>query len=363
MSPKNLARSVIPAIDLYCRKANFKTLKFLSMILCSKKDWHDNRKAPVRNFLVARCTTFEQLRARLAEEGKVNLFSVLLTNDSFAFCKMTVDNKFDTRLVNWQNIPFDYTFSTERRQHISLLPTDTLFATEKIISVLGPSPRMTNFVSIERQRAPLLDFSCKLQLNILEHLLYAKCQGVQLSSPDGETRLLAAICNPEFIDAFWCDLTPIRASLVENPSITVPQEYQIYDPLIRASIKEIVTKRLLRSAFYNDTDPLMRLCLDTNWKFKLPMLSSTTDLDFSLKDCLSLDTREDAHDMTEVFLSAMASSRTLRTYSNLVDIVMKENGRFDSGILKEFNDYVKQEKLNLQNFQADSSEFLKDVKL
>lgn len=363
MSPKNLTRSVIPAIDLYCRKANFKTLKFLSMILCSKKEWYDNTKTPMRNFLVSRCGVFEQLRNRLIDKGKVNLFGVFLTNDSFSFCKMTVDDKFDTSLVDWQKIPFDYSFATERRQHISLLPTDTLFATEKIISLLGVSPNMANLVSIERQRSDMMDFSCKLQSNILEHLLYAKCQGVQVTPTNEEARLFAAICNPEFIDAFWCELTPIRASLKENPSISVPQEYQIYDPVIRATIKEVVAKRLLRSAFDNDTDPLMRLRLDEGWKFKFPTLSSTTDLNFSLKDCLSLDTRRDAYDMTEVFLATMASSKTLRTYSNLVDIVMKDNGRFDSGILKQFNDYVKQEKLNLQNFQAGSSQFLKGVKI
>ncbi|CAI4039776.1 hypothetical protein SMKI_09G1870 [Saccharomyces mikatae IFO 1815] len=361
MSPKNLTRAVIPAIDLYCRKANFKTLKFLSMILGSKKDWYDNTKAPVRNFLVSRCAIFEQLRTHLIDEGKVSLFGIFLTNDSFSFCKMIVDDKFNTSLINWRKIAFDYTFVTERRQHISLLPTDTLFATEKIISLLGVSPNMANLVSIERQRTALMDFSCKLKLNILEHLLYAKCQGVQATSTDEKARLLASICNPEFIDSFWCELTPIRASLKENPSISVPQEYQIYDPVIRATIKEVVAKRLLRSAFDNDIDPLMRLHLDKGWKLKFPTLSSTSDLSFSLKDCLSLDTGRDTSDMTEVFLSTMASSETLRTYSNLVDIVMKDNGRFNSDILKQFNDYVKQEKLNLQNFQAGSSEFLKNV--
>nr|CAI6416770.1 ALI_HP1_G0006890.mRNA.1.CDS.1 [Saccharomyces cerevisiae] len=50
MSPKNLTRSVIPAIDLYCRKANFKTLKSLSMILGSKKNGMTLKKAPLRNF-------------------------------------------------------------------------------------------------------------------------------------------------------------------------------------------------------------------------------------------------------------------------------------------------------------------------
>lgn len=105
MSPKNITRSVIPAIDLYCRKANFKTLKSLSMILGSKKEWYDTKKAPLRTFLVSRCGIFEQLRGRLVEDGKVNLFSVFLTNDSFSFCKMTVDDKFNTSLVDWQKYP------------------------------------------------------------------------------------------------------------------------------------------------------------------------------------------------------------------------------------------------------------------
>lgn len=363
MSPKNLTRSVIPAIDLYCRKANFKTLKSLSMILGSKKEWYDTKKTPLRNFLVSRCGIFEQLRGRLVEDGKVNLFSVFLTNDSFSFCKMTVDDKFNTSLVDWQKIPFDSTFATERRQNISLLPVDTLFATEKIISILGVSPNMTNLVSIERERSDLVDFNCKLQSNILEHLLYAKCQGVYVTSTNEKARLLAAVCNPEFIDTFWCELTPIRVSLKENPSISVPREYQMYDPVVRATIKEVVTKRLLRSAFDNDIDPLMCLHLDKGWKLKFPILSSTTGLNFSLKDCLSLDTGKDASDMTEVFLATMESSKVLRTYSNLVDIVMKDNGRLDSGVLKQFNDYVKQEKLNLQHFQAGSSKFLKGAKI
>ncbi|CAI4405799.1 AKR_collapsed_G0027920.mRNA.1.CDS.1 [Saccharomyces cerevisiae] len=67
--------------------------------------------------------------------------------------------------------------------------------------------------------------------------------------------------------------------------------------------------------------------------------------------------------MTEVFLATMESSKVLRTYSNLADIVMKDNGRLDSGVLKQFNDYVKQEKLNLQHFQAGSSKFLKGAKI
>ena len=127
------------------------------MILGSKKEWYDTKKTPLRNFLVSRCGIFEQLRGRLVEDGKVNLFSVFLTNDSFSFCKMTVDDKFNTSLVDWQKIPFDSTFATDRRQNISLLPVDTLFATEKIISILGVSPNMTNLVSIERERSDLVD--------------------------------------------------------------------------------------------------------------------------------------------------------------------------------------------------------------
>lgn len=100
---------------------------------------------------------FRAVEGRLVEDGKVNLFSVFLTNDSFSFCKMTVDDKFNTSLVDWQKIPFDSTFATDRRQNISLLPVDTLFATEKIISILGVSPNMTNLVSIERERSDLVD--------------------------------------------------------------------------------------------------------------------------------------------------------------------------------------------------------------
>ncbi|CAI4065455.1 hypothetical protein N7582_003062 [Saccharomyces uvarum] len=361
MSPKNLTRSVVPAIDLYCRKASMKTLKYMSLILCSKSP-HD-RKTPVRSFLVPRCAVFEQVRTRLFNEGKINLFSVFLKKNSFAFCKMTIDNNFNTSLVNWQSIPIDYTFLPENRQRMSVVPTDTLCATEKIISLLGVSPKMTNFVSIERYRTPLMDFSDKLQSNIMEHLLYAKCHGVRLSPTDEEPRMLAAVCNPAFIDAFWCQLTPIRASLKENPFVAVSQEFQIYDAPVLAAIKEIVTKRILRSAFDSDAESSRGLRLDSSWRFKLPMLASTTDLDFSLKDCLGLETREDTYDMAEAFLSNMALSKGLCTYNNIANIVMKDNGRFDSGILKEFNDYIKLEKTNLQNFQAASSEFLKDVKL
>lgn len=162
MSPKNLTRSVVPAIDLYCRKASMKTLKYMSLILCSKSP-HD-RKTPVRSFLVPRCAVFEQVRTRLFNEGKINLFSVFLKKNSFAFCKMTIDNNFNTSLVNWQSIPIDYTFLPENRQRMSVVPTDTLCATEKIISLLGVSPKMTNFVSIERYRTPLMDFSDKLPI-------------------------------------------------------------------------------------------------------------------------------------------------------------------------------------------------------
>ncbi|EJS43237.1 mrs1p [Saccharomyces arboricola H-6] len=362
MSPKNVARPVVPAIDLYCRKASFKTIKFLSMILCSKKDLFE-RKTPARNFLIARCAVFEKLRTRLAGEGKINLFSVHLKINSFSFCKMTVDDQFNTSLVNWQKIPFDHKFMPGVKRHVSLLPGDTLCKAERIVSLLGISPKMTNFVSIERDRTQSREFDCKLHINILEHLLYAKCQGVRLSPTGEESFLLAAICNSEFVDAFWSQLTPIRNSLKEHPSVADPLGFQICDPLIRAAIKNIVTKRLLRSAFDNDTDPLMGLRLDSSWKSNLPALSSTTNLDFSLKDCLNLDTEEDARDMAHVFLTTMALSKSLCTYASLADIVMNDKGRFNSNILKEFNELIKQERGNLQNFQAASSEFLKDVKL
>ncbi|CCF55462.1 hypothetical protein KAFR_0A00240 [Kazachstania africana CBS 2517] len=384
-------RSALNALDSYCRKTNTKTLKKLSLFLGAYLpgtassphpfDCASYSKSDVRTTIFNQCKKLDTLRKLSVQNGGVTILAIQLGLSHFTYSKFRCDfTGFDTvpanavpLLEDWGHISLkDPQFLRENRTKISLHPTDTFHSMNKISDYFQKMYK-SDFYVLQRprqkfrianaeqfqQRSQLLEYA--ITLNVYEHLLFSSFQNSTKDLVNDDINEIVTISDARAIPKMWSVYTPIRASLRDSFGTGSEEaKLRVYSGKVQSTIMVETTRRILE----NCLDPKFQdysINISPDWDFRLQNTIPLTP-DWRIRDMLDLqDTKLTDVDLSSVFLEGLSWSYWFRAYVELISIVTSSGGRYEEGLLKRFNNYVKESKARFETFQKNNSCRLKTL--
>lgn len=355
-----LKRCPLEALDLYCRKANGQTLKRLALALGAAQG---TNKSTIRENILSQAAPLEELRKRKEQNNAVSILAIDAGIANFAFARFSwAKNQHLPQLLDWNKIQLKDKFLPHRK-YMSLSPSDTSEVVYGLTEYLTTELPVPDAFAIERQRARSMSSRTVLEpilrVNILEQVLYSNLKNKIKFNEGSKLNYMVASSDPQRMTSYWCSLTPTRKVLGKNfPDGSEEAKLKIKSNRLSKSIKINLVKRILEGALGLSQEKIVGLTPD--WRQRLKGVISD-NCKFKLWDCAGLGpdagTKKD-DDLADSFLHGLAWMEWLRAYEELYSILMKEEGKFDQDVLKEFNSYCKTKKLELEKFQRGTSERL-----
>lgn len=361
---KELTRNAIDALDMYCKKANTRTLKKLALSLGAAVGVN---KTIIRTNILTQAVALEELKRRRQKNGSISIVAIDAGISNFAYSKFrwSIDEKLPT-LLEWDKFQLEEKFLPPHRKRMSLHPDDTSQVIYDLTEYLTSQKTMPDIFTIERQRARSLSSKSILEpilrVNILEQILFSNLRNKPKYNSGLKLDYLVSSSDPQRMTSYWCALTPTKQTLrTEFPKGSEELKLKISSNRLSKSIKIALVKRILEGALKIGDRRMVKLTPDWEQRLKGHIPDNSK---FKLWDCVGVSPefgvkKED--DLADSFLHGLAWMEWLRTYEEICDITLRDSGRYDQNILAEFNNYCKNKKLELQNFQQGTSSKLTEL--
>lgn len=360
-----LEKNALDALDLYCRKANARTLKRLALFIGAAQG---TNKSTMRESIMFQAGFLEELRKRKQENNVVSILAIDAGIANFAFARFSwaSDQKLPL-LLDWNKIQLQEKFLPENRFTMTLRPRDTSDVIYNLTEYLTTELPVPDAFTIERQRARSMSSKTILEpilkVNVLEQVLFSNLENkIRFNQGPAKLNYMVASSDPQRMTSYWCSLTPTRKALTQNfPEDSEESKLKITSNRLSKSIKINLVKRLLEGAIGVTDEKLVALTPEWTKRLKYHILR---DRKFKLWDCAGLGPKAGAKkddDLADAFLHGLAWMEWLRAYEELREIVLKEKGRYDQNVLADFNDYCKNKKIALEKFQEGTSSRLTEL--
>ncbi|QLL34180.1 hypothetical protein HG536_0G00370 [Torulaspora globosa] len=360
-----LQRNALEAVDLYCRKANARTLKRLALFIGAAQG---TNKSTSRENILFQAAFLEELRKRKEQNNVVSVLAIDAGIANFAFARFSwaSDQKLPL-LLDWNKIQLKEKFMPENRYTMTLNPRDTSDVIYNLTEYLTTELPVPDAFTIERQRARSMSSKTILEpilkVNILEQVLFSNLENkIRFNQGLPKLNYMVASSDPQRMTSYWCSLTPTRKALSQNfPEDSEESKLKMNSNRLSKSIKINLVKRLLEGAVGLTDEKLITLTPDWSQRLKSHILGNRK---FKLWDCAGLGPKAGARkddDLADAFLHGLAWMEWLRAYEEVRNIVLKEKGKYDQNVLADFNEYCKKKKVALEKFQEGTSNRLTEL--
>ncbi|CCK73444.1 uncharacterized protein NDAI_0G04590 [Naumovozyma dairenensis CBS 421] len=383
-------RSSIDALDMYCKKASKRTLKFLSIALGSKHIDIEH-KSDIRSNIINHCEILEAARRKLIQKNQIIISSIHLGVKTFTISKFKIelldennnkntDDNIEKQLtvskpilLDWDKLKLEELFLPDNRSKITLHPTDMTDSIFKLSQYLTTEKEnRADLFTIGRPKDTYRlsskpnSFENVLKINLFEQLLYStlknKLSYLNLKQPqtkNNDDAYLPIISDTKLVSQFWCNLTPVRSIL--NKSFgkgSDESNLQLKSPILLNSIKMHLVRRIIESALQIDNSS-NKVTLTPNWEHRLrTYITEDTLGTYTFSECLGFLGRQrecDNRELANVFLQGLSWMEWLQTYIEIENIVTSEKGNYTDEILNQFNAYCHYKKNKIQEFQKGTS--------
>ncbi|QLQ80629.1 hypothetical protein HG537_0D06300 [Torulaspora globosa] len=360
-----LERNALDALDLYCRKANARTLKRLALFLGAAQG---TNKTIMRENIQFQARCLEELRKRKQENNVISVLAIDAGIANFAFARFSWAS--DQRLpllLDWNKIQLKEKFLPENRYSMTLSPRDTSDVVYNLTEYLTSELPVPDMFTIERQRARSMSSKSILEpilkVNILEQVLFSNLENkMRFNHGSSKLNYMVESSDPHRMTSYWCSLTPTKKALSKNfPEDSEESKLKITSNRLSKSIKINLVKRLLEGALGLTDEKVIDLTPEWSQRLKSHIPRNPK---FKLWDCAGLGPKAGARkddDLADAFLHGLAWIEWLRAYEEVREIVLKEKGKYDQDVLADFNDYCKNKKLALEKFQQGTTSRLTEL--
>lgn len=353
-----LTRNAIDALDMYCRKANARTLKKLALSLGAAIGAN---KTAMRTNILTQAVPLEALKRRKYKNGSISIVAIDAGISNFAFSKFkwSIGEELPT-LLEWDKFQLEEKFLPPHRKKMSLHPDDTSQVIYDLAEYLTSQKTLPDMFTIERQRARSLSSKSILEpilrVNILEQILFSNLRNKPKYNSGLKLDYLVSSSDPQRMTSYWCSSTPIKQTLhTELLEGSKETKLKMSSNRLSKSIKIGLVKRILEGSLDIIDCRMVKLTPDWEQRLKSHIPDNPK---FKLWDCVGVNPEFGAKkedDLADSFLHGLAWMEWLKTYEEICDITLKDSGRYDQNILEEFNRYCKNKKLEPQTFQQGTS--------
>ncbi|AQZ11121.1 MRS1 (YIR021W) and CCE1 (YKL011C) [Zygosaccharomyces parabailii] len=352
-------RSAIEALDLYCRKANGRTLKTLGVCIGANLG---HNKTEARERIVHQAKYLEILSSCKSNNGVTTLTAIDTGVSNFAYSTFKWYKKDELpTLVDWNKIDLRQKFLPSGDGKMSIDPRDTFLVGHKLTEMFTAILPIPDMFTIERQRIRSQSSKTVLETvfmsNIMEQILYSNLKNKQIYY---ETNLKYVVnsSSPQRMVQYWCALRSLKSLLQEYkdsnstsggaPPIESGNQCNKTTKVIRINL----VRKLLRGSL--GLDDYKKCLLTPDWKTKIARQVQAKKK-FKLFDCIetgpATGTRKD-DDLADSFLHGLAWMQWLKTYEEITEITSANGGSFHQSVLSSFNKYcmeLKTEWLNMSH--------------
>ncbi|AQZ16442.1 MRS1 (YIR021W) and CCE1 (YKL011C) [Zygosaccharomyces parabailii] len=360
--PKTLkTRNAIEALDLYCRKANGRTLKSLGVCIGANLG---HNKTEARERIVDQAKYLEILSSCKWNNGVTTLTAIDAGVSNFAYSTFKWYKKDELpTLVDWNKIDLRQKFLPSGNGKMSMDPRDTFLVGHQLTEMFTANLPLPDLFTIERQRIRSQSSKTVLETvfmsNIMEQILYSNLKNKQIYCKTN-SKYLVNSSSPQRMVQYWCALRSLKSLFQEYKGIhsnTISKDA----PPIKSgnqcnkntkAIRINLVRKILRGSL--SLDNYKKCLLTSNWKTKIARQAQAKKK-FKLFDCIetgsATGTRKD-DDLADSFLHGLAWMQWLRTYEEITEITSANEGKFDQSVLSSFNNYcmeLKTEWLNMSH--------------
>lgn len=353
-----LPKSALAALDLYCRKASARTLKRLAFSLGAALGVN---KSSLRNNILTQAHALEELSKIKLAKGKVCITSIDLGISNFAYAKFELSSTNDLpKLMDWNKFHLEEQFLQPYGEKMSLHPTDTSQVVYDLCEFLTSQADLPDMFTIERQRARSMSSRAILEpilkVNILEQILFSNLINKTKCHVPNKLDYMVVSSDPQRMTSFWTSFAPI-IGVTEQPNQKDSKDMNPKNSSNRLSksIKIDTVKHILQGAVGIGDNKMIQLLGD--WEARLGSFIPGNPK-FKITDCVPLGptagVRKD-DDLADSFLHGLAWMEWFKFYEQIRKILLKESGKYDQGVLEDFNKHIKNNKFDFPNLQLEKA--------
>ncbi|CCH59906.1 hypothetical protein TBLA_0C00910 [Henningerozyma blattae CBS 6284] len=289
-------RYPIRALELYCKKANAKTLRKLALSIGAKQG---NCKTQCTKLILRQGGILERLRNIKERKGSVSIIAIDTGISNFSFTKFELEHKRPTYsdrglininynpqnaieydrtaeelplLLEWKKFHIAQAFGGIMDKHFSPTPEIMSQLAYNITEYIKNEIKGADLYILERQRLRTMSSKSVLEpvikSNILEHIIYSNLKNKPFSTQDlwkcnleienhhdDESHVISS--DPQRMVSYWCDYTylaPLKnvvnsvKSSVDMASIIPPKNIKVSNPKVSKTIRIELVKRILQTA-------------------------------------------------------------------------------------------------------------------
>lgn len=344
-------RNVIAAVDLYCRKTNGRAIKRLGSCVGANIG---KSKADIRKSVLEQAEKLEKMRECRVQNGEASVTAIDMGVANFAYSvfKWCKTDEVPT-LVDWNKINLCEKFLGKHRIKMAMDPRDTWQVGYGLSNMFTNQMPISDLYIIEKQRTRSMSsknvLDSILLSNVVEHILFSNLRNKQLFG-NTNTDYVVGSSSPQKMTKYWCDLISLRTLYLryaQKAGLKIQKDLPIsdQDTPLKTKISKNIRINLVRTILKNAIIPQgYKQCnLSLPWKSKVERQLESKEK-FKLLDCIESEseaetgTRKD-DDLADSFLHGLTWMRWLKTYEDVVAIVMKNDGSYDQDVLKDFNEY------------------------
>lgn len=367
--PKTLKTcKAIKALDLYCRKANGRTLKSLGVCIGANLG---HNKTEARERIVAQARYLEILSSCKLNNGATTLTAIDAGVSNFAYStfKWYKKDQLPT-LVDWNKIDLRQKFLPSGSGKMSMDPRNTFLVGHQLTEMFTADLPLPDMFTIERQRIRSQSSKTVLETvfmsNIMEQILFSNLKNKQIYCK-ANLKYLVNSSSPQRMVQYWCALRSLKSLFQEYKGIDSNTTSEGAPPIesgnqcskTTKAIRINLVRKILRGSL--GLDNYKKCLLTSDWTTKIARQAQAKK-NFKLFDCIetgiATGTRKD-DDLADSFLHGLAWMQWLRTYEEITEITSANEGKFDQSVLSSFNNYCMQLKTEWLNMShATRSELL-----